>query len=246
MFENLKKDENIEAPKDVIGGTGLIGSGLYDATVDMAYLEKSTKGAQGVVLHFKLSDGRYYRQTIYITDRQGNHIWQKDKRKGYMPGFVLFDELAVILTGKDASQLPDPEMKTIKVYNFTARKEEAQEKEVLTAFLGQAVKLGIVELKEDHYLDTNTWAEKNEIDKVFDKDGRTVSETIAGMKASDFADKWLAKYQFETVDKRKQSKAGNKYIYQGPSAGPAAGEPAAGAPGTDQAAAPSLFAEDGE
>ena len=245
MFENLKKDENIEAPKDVLGGAGLLGSDLYDATVDMAYMEKSTKGAQGVVLSFKLADGRFYRQTIYITDRNGNHIWQKDKRKGYMPGFVLFDELSVILTGKDASQLADPEMKTIKVYNFTARKEEAQEKEVLTAFLGQTVKLGIVEMKEDHYLDTNTWAEKNEIDKVFGKDGMTVSEQIAGMGASDFAEKWLEKRKGQVMDKRKASKAGNKYVYSGPANTPA-GESPAGAPGTDQAAAPSLFAEDAE
>ena len=243
MFENLKKDDEIEAPKDSVGGSGgNVASALYDATIDMAYMDKSQHGAQGVVLHFKLDEGRFYKQTIWITDRTGKHIWNKGGRKGYMPGFVIFDEMAVLLLGTDASKIPPPENKTIKVYDFTARKELNVEKPVLMAFLGKRIKLGIIEFKEDHYMDTKTWSEKNDINKVFGIDGMTVSEKIAGLGASDFAEKWAEKFAGNVIDKRKESKTGQQFVYQGEGGSAPAGQPAAGAEGTDNAAAPSLFA----
>ena len=233
MFE---KDASIEAPKDSLGSTGLLSSNLYDATVDMAYMEKSTHGAQGVVLHFKLDSGRFYKQTIYVTNREGKHIWEKNGRKGYLPGFVLFDEMAVLLTGSDASSLKAPELKTIKVYDFDAKKELPKEKEVLTTFIGQRVKIGVIQFMEDHYKDGSTWAEKNEIEKVFGIDGQTVSEKIAGIEGDgEFADKWLKRYEGNVLDKRKTSKSGKKFAYSGDNAAPATGAPATGE------AAPSLF-----
>lgn len=242
MFENLKKDENIEAPTDSLGSSGLFSSGLVDTTVDMAYMEKSKHGAQGIVFHFKTDTGRYYRETLYVTNRAGEHIWKKNGRSGYLPGFILFDDMCVHMTGKEAFDMPAPETKTIKVYDFTARKEMATEKPVLTSLLGQRIKLGIIQLKEDHYKDESTWGEKNAIDKVFGIDGITVSEKAAGLSASDFADKWSEKYVGSVVDKRKQSKAGNKYVYveSGPEATEGGGDSNA-APAT---AAPSLFADD--
>ncbi len=69
-----------------------------------------------------------------------------------------------------------------------------------------------------------------------------MSEKAAGLSASDFADKWSEKYVGSVVDKRKQSKAGNKYVYveSGPEATEGGGDSNA-APAT---AAPSLFADD--
>lgn len=239
MFENLKKDEDIDAPKDNLGGGGLLGSGLYDAKIDVAYMEQSAKGATGIVLHFKLNEGRFYRQTIWITNRKGEHIWANQAgQKGYMPGFVLFDEMCVLLTGKDAAQLPEPEKKTINVYDYTSRKEKPTEKPVLTTFTGGEIKLGILQMKEDHYKDTKTWAEKNDIAKVFDAKGLTASEKIAGVTDGEFADKWLNKFQFEMVDKRKESLAGQKYVYKAAPQGNSDAKTEG-----DAAAAPSLFSD---
>jgi hypothetical protein len=244
MFENLKKDENIEAPTDSIGGSGLFLSELYDATVDMAYIEKSQHGATGVVMHFKTDNNRYYRETLWVTNREGKHIWNKNGRSGYLPGFVLFDEMCVHMTGKEASEMPAPETKTIKVYNFDEKKDMATEKPVLVSLLGQRVKLGITQFKEDHYKDANTWAEKNSIDKVFGIDGITVSEKAAGLTESGFSAKWLEKYKDTVVDKRKQSKAGNKYVFSG-NASAAAGDGTNAAAAVDApASTPSLFATD--
>jgi len=102
MFENLKKDSEIATPKDSIGGvSGLLRSDLYDATIEVAYIEASKHGAIGIVFHFQLDNKQYYRQTIYVTNRDGKHIWEKDDgRKGYLPGFTLFDEMCTVITGK--------------------------------------------------------------------------------------------------------------------------------------------------
>lgn len=241
MFENLKKNDAVEAPKDTLGGgNSLFATALYDVTVDMAYVEMSSKGATGIVMHFKTDTGRYYRETLYVTNREGKHIWSKNGRSGYLPGFVLFDEMCVHMTGKEAAEMPAPETKTIKVYDFVARKEMAVEKPVLTTLIGQKIKLGIIQLKEDHYKDDSTWAEKNAIDKVFGIDGITVSEKAAGLTASDFAVKWATKFSDTVVDKRKKSKAGNKYVY----AGPVSTGTVAGSNGTLTEAPTSLFGSD--
>jgi len=237
MFE---KDNSIDAPADTLGATGLLTSNLYDATVDMAYMEKSAKGAQGVVLHFKLDSGRFYRETIYVTNREGKHIWEKGGRKGYLPGFVLFDEMCTVLTGKDAAALEEPEAKTIKVYDFTARKEMPVEKPVLTSFIGKKLKLGIIELKEDHYQQGSSWAEKNAIEKVFTSEGLTASEINAGITSDgEFADKWLNRYENAVQDKRKNSKGGSKFVYNGGQTSQETGAPAT----AGESATPSLFGD---
>lgn len=212
MFENLKKDPNVQDTSDELPTMNReLGSDVYDATVDVAYVTKSSKNTTGIVCHFKLDNGRDYKQILWVQSASGEYIWKKeDGRSGYWPGYVLFDDIAQIATGKDASFLPDPEDKILRIYDPLERKEKPTEVPVVTALQGAKVKLGILHQKQDHYKNEATWQSTNELVKVFHPTGHTVMEKAADTEPK-VMNRWLERYQFEVVDKRKKSKEGIEY-----------------------------------
>jgi hypothetical protein len=236
MFKNLKNNiEGLERPKDIV--TGLLNTDLYDGTLELAYGETSKKGAAGVVLQFKLDNGRYYRQTVWVTKVNGDHFWVKNGVKGYMPGYTIVDALGVVAEGKCIEDL-STEQKTIKVYDYKTRKEQPIEKEVFTSLIGKKYKLAIQKLREDHYMIGSTWAEKNEIVFVYNTDGDTVNEIRAAESGGGFSESWLANNKGKVKDKRTNSKEGKEYEYtNGATATESAEAPAVGV-------TPSIFEQD--
>jgi len=221
MFENLTRKDEIKDDSDSFG-SNLINSGIYPATIELAYIEKSKKGSTGIVMQFKLDNGRFYNQTFWVVSRKsGDHTWTDAKgRKGYIPGFTCFDELSVVTLGTHMAENDAPERKTINVYDFTVGKEKPTEKDVYTQLIGKKCQIGILSLMEDHYLESTSWQEKNDINKVFAATGASANEVEAGADDSyvptkdSTHGKWLQKFEGKTIDKRKASTKGNQFVYK--------------------------------
>ena len=77
LLAGLTTDESIKESKDSVGG-GFTAkpSGIYDATVKVAYITVAASGAKAVNLIADIS-GSEYRETIYITNK-------KDKTSTYL------------------------------------------------------------------------------------------------------------------------------------------------------------------
>lgn len=211
MLANLTTQDDINHETDSVGG--VLDSGLYGTTVDMAYLQKSKGGALGVVLTLKdVANGREHRETVYVTsgDAKGNkNYYERDGQKHYLPGFNLMNSLCLLTVGKELGELA-PVKKTVKVFDFDAGKELPKEVDVLEELLGQEALVGIKKVIEDkrqrgddgQYHPTGETREKNELDKVFRaKDKMTTAEIRAQAEEAAFYATWEQKWAGKTHDK---------------------------------------------
>ena len=110
LLANLTTSTDIEDEKDVVGGGySPLESGLYPATIRLAYLEKSSGGALSLVLNLETDAKREIRQTLWMTSGNAkgnlNYFVNKDGEKQYLPGFTHANALTLLTIGKEISQL---------------------------------------------------------------------------------------------------------------------------------------------
>lgn len=211
-LDHLKTDTTIENETNNLG-IGVLDSALYDFVVDMAYFNKSQGGANSFNLHLKDKNGATLRTTLWITsgDAKGNKNYYtgQDGAKRYLPGFNQANALCMLSIGKEISELI-PEAKTVKIYDFDAKKELPKEMQVATELLGAEISCGVIKqltdvnVKNDQgvYVPTGKTREENEIDKCFrTADYMTVAELRAKETTPAFKDKWVAKNTGNVRDK---------------------------------------------
>jgi len=201
LFANLKTDDSIENEKDVVGGSGPLDSGLYEATVDLAYAGKASSGAQSIVLHLKTDNGTV-RETLWVTsgDAKGNRNFYEtsDGEKRYLPGFNMASSLCLLTVGKELAEM-NTEEKVINLWNSEAKAQVPTKVPVLTELLGQPIIAGILRqivdknVKNDagDYVPSGDTREENTFDKFFrSKDKLTTAEIRAGASEATFYNTW--------------------------------------------------------
>lgn len=222
ILANLSYDESIENEKDVLGsGFKVFDSGIYTATIKLAYLSPSQSGAMGIAMVFDLGDKQEYRETFWVTNREGKNFYvNRDNEKKYLDGFVKADSIALLAAKKPLSKL-DTEKKVIKL--MKDKKETATEVDMLMDLIGQEIKLGLVKQKvfkqekdgNGVYQDTAETREQNSINKVFRaSDDRTTAEVRAQSESAEFMTKWKEKWDGQVQD-RTAAKAGGNKVQQG-------------------------------
>jgi len=220
-LEALKIDSDIVEDKDTLGGGSFVlESGIYEAKVDLAYLDKSKGGAMALNIHFLTKDNQQLRQTLWVTsgDAKGNKNTYLDKEgnKHLLPGMNQANHLAMLTTGKEIAAL-DTEEKVVKLYNFDAKEEIPTKVNVITEMLNREIILGVMKqvvdknVKNDDgvYVPSGDTREENEITKIFSaKDKRTVTEIKAEATEAQFIKDWDEKWTGVTRNKAKGSKSG--------------------------------------
>lgn len=210
LFSNLKTD-GLEEPSDRLGGFGPVDTAIYTGPIKMAYAGQSAGGAQSVTLLID-HQGKEYRETVYITNRQGENFYlnpQDKTKKVPLPGFTTIDNICLVTTGKPLCE-QDPEEKVVNVWDADAKKELPKSVPVITSLLGQVVSLGIVKQLENksvkqgnEYVATAETRESNFIDVVFHTETKmTVAEARDGAETGKFWGKWEAKNKDQIRDKR--------------------------------------------
>ena len=212
LLSTLTSDASIANEKDSVGGGGVLDSGLYPATVTLAYVQKSEGGALGLVLQAKTNQGRDIRQTLWMTSgttKGCKNYYEKDGVKNYLPGYVAANALALLTTGKEISEL-DTETKVVNVYNKDAKAEVPTKVEAIVDLMGQEILIGVIKQTVDKtqktdagtYVPTGETRDENEIDKFFRaSDRKTTAEIRAQAEEAAFADVWEKKWAGVTKDK---------------------------------------------
>jgi hypothetical protein len=208
LFSNAASElAGSEKEKDVLGGRTLLPTGVYEGTLDVAYITKSSGGATAFNLVVDIG-GKKVRDTVYVTNKQGGVTYSKDGKKFPLPGYSLINALAKLTAGKEIPQL-EFEKKLVKVYNFDQRKEVPTEVEVAVELVGQRVKLGIENHRENknakdqagNYVPTAEIREFNTITRVFHaQTGQTASEYNAQAPA-EFMAIWAKEFDGKVIDK---------------------------------------------
>jgi len=208
IFSNMTT-EGMEQSSDTLGGYSPLESGIYTAKIKALYVTESKSGAMALNLIADI-DGREYRETIYITnkDKQNFYLSKKTGKKVPLPGFTTIDDLCLCGIGKHLAGL-DTEPKTVKLYDFEAKGEVLKEVPMVTEMLGATVDLGILKeivdkntLQGNEYVPSGETREQNTINKVFHSEThKTVPEATAGKEVAEFYGKWLEKNGGKTIDR---------------------------------------------
>ena len=200
-FANVSAD-GLEEAQDVLGGGkfNVPKTGLHTAIIKAAYSTKSSGGATAMNFIFNLEDGTVFRETIYVTNKQGEiHYLSKDgkNKKIPLPGYTTANDIAMLSTGHDLTS-QNFEEKVISLYDYDAKKEVPTKVLMATEMLDKTVTLGLRKSIEDKTVKQgNDWVpngqtfEKATINKVFHKDsGRTLREFLDGEAEGKFIKDW--------------------------------------------------------
>lgn len=233
-FGNLSTD-GLEEARDILGGSGAIDSDSYTGKIKLAYAGASSGGANFLAVHIDIN-GRDYRETLYVTNKQGQNFYERGGKKIPLPGFTVANDLALLATGHPLSA-QDLEEKVVQLYDFDERKEVPTKVQAVTSMMGKDITVGILKNIVDKtkknemsgaYEPTGETREENTIDKVFHAESKkTVSEFTGGAEKAAFHDRWTEKNRGQ-VRNRAKGATGSAGLPGAAPAAPAAGKPSGG------------------
>lgn len=208
IFGNMDTS-GVEESRDVLGGFSVFESDAYDGIIKLAYAGKSqNSNAQSVTVHVDL-DGREYRETIWITNKDGQpyYLDKNDSTKKLpLPGFVTIDDFCLLSTGLPLQEQTTEE-KVVPLYDFEAKKELPKNVHVITSILGLPITIGVLKRVVDktkkndstgQYEPTGETREENVIDKVFHTETKKTTVELREGKESIFYEKWIDKNKGKT------------------------------------------------
>ena len=211
-FSNLdEQTKDLEQSTDRLEGEGfLLESDVYEAVVKAAYQVKSQTGAMGVGLILSIN-GSEYRETIYITNREGKcYYLNQNNKKVPMKGFTIIDDLCMLLTEKPLSAQVT-EDKEVKIWNSSTSKEEPTVAPVITGVKDKKVLVAIAKIKtnkmeknsDGEYVNTEKERLLNNIDKFFHPEYKCTYAEARDKKPAfgTFMTKWLEKNKGLVRDK---------------------------------------------
>lgn len=208
----------VEADKDVIGGgSAVLASGVYPIQCEYLYLDQTKSGALMAYGSFKPEGGRSIRFSECVMSKKSGaaKVTYTDKKTGKevpLPGYSKLLHLfhACDIDIADLSEM-EVEKKTLKLWDYEAKKELPVEKNVLVQMTGQHLQAGIrkvleTKMAQDANGDWNvpTAEEKtfNDIFKWFNKDGFTVQEVKEQAAEPAFKNQWEEAYKDKDLDRR--------------------------------------------
>lgn len=211
-FGNLNTTGMEEVTDRLGGGFQPRDSGAYDMKIKAFYAGVSDGGAKNVSVILEDEKGEY-RETIYVTNKKGeNWFLNKDDntKKVPLPGFTTVDHLCKASTGMALADQTWEE-KTIKLYDYDAKKEVPKAVMMCTSILGLPVTVGLVQTLKNKgvqqpdgsYIDGPEERTEVNINKVFHTETKlSVVEMENSKTEAEFYEPWVKKNTGLVIDKR--------------------------------------------
>ena len=214
MFSKMTTD-GMAPEEDRLGGFQVLPTDIYKGVMEVVYAVKSkSSDSQGLHFSFKSDDGKVFKDTAYITNRNNENFYidKKDKvTKHLLPSWLDMDSLCLMATGLPLTE-QETEQKTVNVWNFDLKKDVPTEVTAFTGLTGKRIAIAIQESTVDvtKKNDAMKWVpngetkNENSVAKFFHEESmRTSSEVMTGQEDSIFAPKWLEKNQGKVHNKAK-------------------------------------------
>ena len=218
LFGTGATGSNVEKEKDFSKRT--LDTDIYGATIKMIFAGQAKSGARNVTLQLKLANGKDYNETIYLSNKEGKNTYVKDDKEYYLPGFLLVNNLAIMTTGKGLFDLAeDVETRTVKLYDFDAKKEVATDVQAIVPMIGKQVLVAIQEEEfEKQKLNDSTkkyegigeYGVKNVIVKAYDPETKQTAVEMRDDKPATQHDQWLEANQGKIKEVEKKAAPANQ------------------------------------
>ena len=209
---------NVEKEKDFSKRT--LDTGIYSATIKMIFAGQAKSGARFVTIQLKTADGKDYSETVYLTNKEGKNTYEKDGKESFLPGYLLVNNLAIMTTNKPLAELADDvETRTVKLYDFDAKKEVATDVPAVIPMIGQQVLVAIQEEEYEKqkfndttkkYEGTGEYAVKNVLVKAYDINTKQTAVEMRDDKPATQHDSWLATYGGKLKEAKKSAAPANQ------------------------------------
>ena len=196
-----------------IGGSYAWESGVYDATINMVYLNQSAGGAVSFNVILKNSSGKELKESFWIKsgNAKGNKTYYtgKDGVDRPLPGYSVANSMCISATGDSLAKcMESAEKKTINIYSAADGKEMPTERPVLMGMVNLAVKVAVHQITEDktskndagNYVPSGGSRTINECKFFGNMGGKTAEEILEDKDATTF-DKWAEKNTGVVIDK---------------------------------------------
>ena len=209
-----------------IGGGGFAWeSGVYDATIVMAYLNQTSSEAQWLNLILKNSEGKELKENFCIRSgkAKGNKVYYvKDGKQIPLPGYALANSLCVAATNtslveclKGTDKGGTVEKKTVNVWNVELKKEAPTERPVVMCLVNKPVKVAVHQEIEDRtakgangqYEPTGETRTVNKCKFFGNVESGKTAEEITKEQDATFFDKWATKNTGTVIDSSSKAKA---------------------------------------
>lgn len=213
MFGNLTTEGTEKVTDNVGGNFSLFESDVYEGTIKMAYVGEAQSGAKSINLTIDI-DGKELRQTIWITNKNGENYYldKKDPKKRHLlPGFIAINDMCMMANELGLAE-QDIENKVVEIYNFEDRRMVPTNVPVLVDVLGKPVLVAVLKQTVDKqakqtdgtYANTGETRDENEIEKFMHPVTRqTLTEAIEGIEGGVYLDKWLERNKGQTRNRAK-------------------------------------------
>ncbi len=219
ILDALKTDSTIKEDSDSIGGFSVVPSGIYPYRIKLAYITLSKGKAMALNILFEGLKKEQLKAQFWMTSGEAKgcknyYINKSTGDKHYLPGFNQANALCMLTVNKEVSAM-DPETKTIKLYDYTSKKEEPTEVDMLMELIGKEIFAGVIEQTVDKnikdsstgkYVPSGEFRKENEVDKLFRAaDKLTLTEIKSKAIEPVFYQKWLDRWDGKTKDKTKKT-----------------------------------------
>ena len=208
--------KNVEKVSTESVGGYLWESGVYKATVKMAYLDQAKSGAISGNIVLENSDGKELKEAFYIKsgNAKGNKTYYERDGKSYpLPGYSTANSLCVAAADSHLSAcLDDTEKKMVLIYDYEERKEVHKERPVIMPLLNKSITVAVHQIiqnknvKNDagEYVPSGETRSINECKFFGNADGKSAEEMHNNSDAAVF-DKWAKKNVGIVIDKSSKS-----------------------------------------
>jgi hypothetical protein len=256
LFAGLESDKTIENETDYVASS-VLESGLYDFTIDMAFMTVADSGAKCLNLRLKHGNDQDFRQNLYVTSgtKKGckNFFTDKNGKNRYLPGFNIANALCLLTVKTEIGKQTATE-KVINLWNKELKKETPTPVQMITALTGQKFIGGVVKQTVDKttkdaatakYVPTGETRDENDMDKIFRaSDGLTVAEIRAKVTESVYKGTWAKTNTDVTRNRAKGAAApGSPAAAAGANTGAVAGGAPGAAPVVEAVVEADLFGE---
>lgn len=212
--------QNAEKQTDRLGGFSLLETGVYDMTIEVAYLSTAASGARAINFHLKCDQGSL-RTTQYFTSGTAKGLktyFEKDGKQYNLPGFVHVNDIFKACGYAGGINDADMQPATLKLYSKEHQGEVNTQVQHAANLRDKVIKVAIVKETVDktalggdnEYHPTGETRDQNDLVKVFLPDGRTVAEaeSVPAVTEALFQAAWLEKNKGKTINKAKGAAQG--------------------------------------
>lgn len=192
IFADATTATNDGIEEDFLGGGGVLPSDIYNFEIKTAYLRgASSSKAMSVNFIFDIN-GKEVRQQIWVSNRNGDVTYEdkKTKDKKNLPGFNQVNSLSLLMLGQELGEMAVEE-RTIRIYDFEAKKEVPQAVDCFIDLHGKKGQMALQQQtvdktkKDDNgsYVPTGETRDQNEVVKFFaEQKPVTISELVEFVK----------------------------------------------------------------